>query len=209
MDTAEGPTTARRRSPAKREAILRAALEVFLREGYAGASVDAVAAVAGVGKQTVYNHFGDKQRLFLAAAGAARPADPAAAWPGPPTPTGDARADLAAAGVRILRAVLAPDAAALHRLTIAEIARHPELQSLWRDNAPTEVTDDIAAYLADRDTAGELDVPDPHRAARQFVLLLATEGRVASLHGVEPLGPKRLRAIADETADLIIRAHRP
>ncbi|MBB5936912.1 TetR/AcrR family transcriptional regulator [Streptomyces zagrosensis] len=55
------------RLSAKREAILRAAVEVFLREGYARASVDAIAEEAGVAKQTVYNHFGDKERLFLAA----------------------------------------------------------------------------------------------------------------------------------------------
>ncbi|TGB14694.1 TetR/AcrR family transcriptional regulator, partial [Streptomyces palmae] len=53
--------------PAKRQAILDAAVTVFLREGYQRAGVDVIAAAAGVSKQTVYNHFGDKERLFLAA----------------------------------------------------------------------------------------------------------------------------------------------
>ncbi|HEX5203875.1 MAG TPA: TetR/AcrR family transcriptional regulator, partial [Actinoplanes sp.] len=58
-------------SQAKRQAILEAAIETFLHSGYA-ASVDEIAAVAGVGKQTVYRHFHDKQTLFLAAVAAAR-----------------------------------------------------------------------------------------------------------------------------------------
>ena len=52
-------------SPVKRAAITRAALEVFLREGYARASVDAIAASAGVSKRTIYDYYGDKERLFL------------------------------------------------------------------------------------------------------------------------------------------------
>ncbi|WEV25420.1 TetR/AcrR family transcriptional regulator [Streptomyces sp. 71268] len=55
------------RLAAKREAILQAAVEIFLREGYDRASVDAIAEEAGVSKQTIYNHFGGKERLFLAA----------------------------------------------------------------------------------------------------------------------------------------------
>jgi len=67
-------------SQAKRQAILAAATEAFLHSGYA-ASVDEIAAVAGVGKQTVYRHFGDKQALFLAAVAAARATTGAAPSP--------------------------------------------------------------------------------------------------------------------------------
>lgn len=198
-----------RRSEAKRQAILRAALTVFLREGFAGASVDEVAATAGVGKQTVYSHFGDKEQLFLAAAreSQSRLQVGPESWESPLPYSGDIRSDLSAAGERILRTVLEPDAAALHRLTIAELIRHPELQRLWRANVPHEVLRDIVDYLADRDRAGDLSVPEPQRAARQFLLLLATEGRVASLHGAQPLAGTEYTRIADETADLIVRAH--
>jgi TetR/AcrR family transcriptional repressor of mexJK operon len=63
-------------SQAKRQAILGAATAAFLRAGYA-ASVDEIASAAGVGKQTVYRHFGDKESLFLAAVAAARDAETA------------------------------------------------------------------------------------------------------------------------------------
>jgi AcrR family transcriptional regulator len=52
---------------AKREAILRAAVEVFAGEGFRGTDVQVIAERAGVGKGTVYRYFGDKQDLFWAA----------------------------------------------------------------------------------------------------------------------------------------------
>ncbi|MGI0486717.1 TetR/AcrR family transcriptional regulator [Pantanalinema rosaneae CENA516] len=50
----------------KQEAILRGAVQVFLQSGYAGTSMDRVAAEAGVSKQTIYSHFQDKEGLFTA-----------------------------------------------------------------------------------------------------------------------------------------------
>ncbi|WP_432813338.1 TetR/AcrR family transcriptional regulator [Pantanalinema sp. GBBB05] len=50
----------------KQEAILRGAVRVFLQSGYAGTSMDRVAAEAGVSKQTIYSHFQDKEGLFTA-----------------------------------------------------------------------------------------------------------------------------------------------
>ena len=52
------------RSARKRRAILDAATAAFLRNGYLGTSMDEIAALAGVSKQTVYKHFADKERLF-------------------------------------------------------------------------------------------------------------------------------------------------
>ena len=52
------------RSARKRTAILDAATTVFLRKGYLGTSMDEIAALAAVSKQTVYKHFADKERLF-------------------------------------------------------------------------------------------------------------------------------------------------
>src|SRR4051812_35548356 len=52
-----------------RAAVLQVAIEVFAAEGFHGADVQVTAARAGVGRGTVYRHFGDKEKLFLAAAG--------------------------------------------------------------------------------------------------------------------------------------------
>src|SRR5437588_11105700 len=57
--------SAESRTARSRRAILDAAAAVFLRNGYLGTSMDEIAALAGVSKQTVYKHFADKKRLFV------------------------------------------------------------------------------------------------------------------------------------------------
>src|SRR5262245_6007588 len=53
-----------RKSAARREAILAAALDEFSAQGFAAARMDDVARRAGVGKGTIYLHFRDKEALF-------------------------------------------------------------------------------------------------------------------------------------------------
>jgi TetR/AcrR family transcriptional regulator, regulator of autoinduction and epiphytic fitness len=54
------------RESSKTAQILQGAMQEFLARGYAAASMDRVAAAAGVSKATVYSHFGDKEKLFKA-----------------------------------------------------------------------------------------------------------------------------------------------
>jgi len=54
----------RTRSERKHAAIVAAATSVFLDRGYHGASMDELARVAAVSKQTVYKHFASKKTLF-------------------------------------------------------------------------------------------------------------------------------------------------
>jgi TetR/AcrR family transcriptional regulator, regulator of autoinduction and epiphytic fitness len=56
----------RPKSAEKSAAILKGAMEEFLKHGYAGSSMDKVAKASGVSKATVYSHFGDKESLFNA-----------------------------------------------------------------------------------------------------------------------------------------------
>jgi TetR/AcrR family transcriptional regulator, regulator of autoinduction and epiphytic fitness len=62
------PESSHRESPLraspKTAQILQGAIQEFLAKGYAAASMDRVAAAAGVSKATVYSHFGDKETLF-------------------------------------------------------------------------------------------------------------------------------------------------
>ncbi|MEU1997578.1 TetR/AcrR family transcriptional regulator [Nocardia gamkensis] len=194
-------------SARKRQAILEAAIEAFLATGYS-ASVDDIAEAAGVGKQTIYRHFGDKQALFVAALNAARESageTSTAAFTGGDEPA----RDLIRMGERILASALSPTMAALHRLTIAEVVHHPELSRHWGDSSAPQLNHELTEYFRRCGVSGTLAVPDPGRAARQFAYLLITEGRVASAYGTRALTARQRTAIATETADLIVRAHRP
>ena len=84
------------RSAGKTDAILSSARELFLSDGYARTSMDAIAARAGVSKQTVYSHFADKDTLFAAVVASLRSeagANQALVLPSDPT---DVRAELTA-----------------------------------------------------------------------------------------------------------------
>src|SRR6266481_1951833 len=66
MTNSASPRPGRVLDPAKRAAILDGARAVFMRQGFAQGSMDAVAAEAGVGKQTIYRHFRSKEELVEA-----------------------------------------------------------------------------------------------------------------------------------------------
>jgi TetR/AcrR family transcriptional repressor of mexJK operon len=153
-------------SAPKHDAILDAAKRVFLRAGYS-ASMDLVAAEAGVSKQTVYNHFGSKEGLFraivdhvsgelldvLVERDGAR-ADPAAT--------------LEAIARRFLKLLLTPSYLALHRMLVAEAPRFPDLAREIYVGGPARAANELALYLADESTKGTLAVTDPALAAEQF-----------------------------------------
>jgi TetR/AcrR family transcriptional regulator, regulator of autoinduction and epiphytic fitness len=60
------PNLERSKSAEKSAAILKGAMQEFLKHGYAGSSMDKIAKASGVSKATVYSHFGDKESLFNA-----------------------------------------------------------------------------------------------------------------------------------------------
>lgn len=53
-----------REAPVAREAILRAAEEIFARDGFDGARVDAIAEASGYNKALIFHYFGDKLGLY-------------------------------------------------------------------------------------------------------------------------------------------------
>jgi AcrR family transcriptional regulator len=61
------PHTGRQRNEAARSAILNAALELLRDAGSAGLTIDAIAAAAGVGKQTIYRWWPSKGAVVLEA----------------------------------------------------------------------------------------------------------------------------------------------
>lgn len=50
---------------AKREAVLKAARELLLKQGFRATSMEAIAAEAGISKGTLYKYYGDKDAVFV------------------------------------------------------------------------------------------------------------------------------------------------
>ena len=117
------------RSGRKHRAILEAASTVFLRNGYLGTSMDEIAALAQVSKQTVYKHFADKESLFTAVVTVAVDAagDPVTAEATALADSDDLEADLLVLARDQLGKVMQPHLMRLRRLVIGEAGRFPEL----------------------------------------------------------------------------------
>jgi TetR/AcrR family transcriptional repressor of mexJK operon len=188
----------------KQAVILEAATKVFLDNGFPGTSMDVIARVAKVAKQTVYQHFADKERLFVAVVRAAvdTVADPVAAEIARLGTGDDLAADLHDLAVRQLGAVLQPRVLALRRLVIAEAGRFPELGQAFFDQGPGRTINGLAARFTELARAGRLRTDDPAGAAAEFNwLVMAAPINEAMLLGrtsfpAEDLARRAARAVA-------------
>jgi TetR/AcrR family transcriptional regulator, mexJK operon transcriptional repressor len=158
------------RSTRKRRAILEAATTLFLRTGYLGTSMDEIAALARVSKQTVYKHFADKQSLFSAIVTAAVDAagdqvlEDTTALAG----SDDLAADLRDLARRQLGSVMQPELMQLRRLVIGEANRFPELGRAFYERGAGRSTAALAAAFERLTARGLLHADDPEFAAAHF-----------------------------------------
>jgi TetR/AcrR family transcriptional repressor of mexJK operon len=199
-------------SPAKHRAIMDAAARVFLRQGYAGASVDAIAAEAGVSKRTVYNHFEDKERLFQAivqATLASVEADFDRALDETMAEAADLESAFVALARRWVRLFLREDAAALRRLCIAEGVRHPEILLGWAEAGPLKAQSQLVRVLTRLAEQGRLDIADPGRAAEQLALLITNPAYNRSFLGTVALADADVDDIVIPNVRMFLRAYRP
>jgi AcrR family transcriptional regulator len=119
---------ARPRDPNITEALLDAAAELVAERGFAGVSMEAVAARAGVGKPAIYRRFSNKTALVVAAIARALPVPEA---PGPSAANGDTRGVLRGLMDHGLPADGEGYVALIGGL-MAEHRRHPELIEAFR-----------------------------------------------------------------------------
>jgi TetR/AcrR family transcriptional repressor of mexJK operon len=158
----------------KRAAILGAARQLFLADGFDRISVDAVAASAGVSKRTVYDYFGDKKSLLQAVVAEVARSLLAAVNLAIDEHLRDVTASTLDAalvdfGTQISTGTMgSPDYVQLRRLVSNQRDNLGELLGDWFERDPEE-------YLADRfvelGRQGLLDVPDPRLAVEHFTAL--------------------------------------
>jgi TetR/AcrR family transcriptional repressor of mexJK operon len=196
----------RRRSEGKKAAILDAAEALFITEGYERTSVDAIAAHAQVSKRTVYDHFGDKETIFLRVLERANDALVSrvrTAIDEELSPGRDPREALTAFGHRIVdRTFASSDYLAFRRLESQQ--RSVRLPETARDR-PERMLEERFAELA---AEGAIRAPDPALAARHFTALtisLALDAVTGRRFGSPP---PALDAIIADGVDAFLRAYR-
>ena len=158
------------RSERIRSAILAAAADQFLDRGFLGASMDDIASVASVSKQTVYAHFENKESLFLAMVrgltGAA--SDSFQEQLGEPA-SGEPVDQFLLAFARLqLHIVMTPRLMRLRRLAIGEAGRFPELGRALHEKGPARSIDKLARAFSSYRMAGHLSMRDDEEAATFF-----------------------------------------
>ena len=133
--TAAEPRRTRRDAAELRDAILKAAAEVFFEQGYEGASIEAVIERVGGSKRAIYSHFGGKKELFAAIV--TENASRALAALSPTEMSGRNPEDtLLTFGRRYVEILMTPATLALYRSIVAEGVRFPELSQVFFESGP-------------------------------------------------------------------------
>jgi TetR/AcrR family transcriptional regulator, mexJK operon transcriptional repressor len=200
-----------RRSARKRRAIVQAATTVFLNNGYLGTSMDEIAALAHVSKQTVYKQFADKERLFveIVTNTVNEISDPVYEEVLNLADSGDIEADLRDLARRLLEGVMQSRLLQLRRLVIGEASRFPALGRTFYERGPGRTIAALAAAFERLAARGVLRVQDPELAAIHFnwLIMSAPLNQAMLLGSDEPPAPADLKRHADSGVRVFLAAY--
>jgi TetR/AcrR family transcriptional repressor of mexJK operon len=200
------------RSARKRRAILEAATAVFLRNGYLGSSMDEIASLAAVSKQTVYKHFADKERLFceIVISTVNDASDPNYDEVLGLTDGADVEAALRNLARGQLARVMQPTLMQLRRLVIGEASRFPELGRTFYERGAGRTLDALAGAFERLAERGVLQLDDPQTAAAHFNwLVMSAPVNRAMLLGDDAIpSPAELDQYADDGVRAFLAAYR-
>ncbi len=140
----------RPRDPEVDQAILQTTLKLLTEHGYAGLSVERVAAEAGVGKTTIYRRYTTKEQLAAAAVGALKDELE------PPPDTGDSLNDIVEMLARSLEMLERGPGFAMIGALLVEERRNPELIELFRQRIIRPRRDDVIMVLQRGVERGEI-----------------------------------------------------
>jgi AcrR family transcriptional regulator len=191
----------------KRNAVLMAAAELFLEQGYEPVSMDAIAFKADVSKRTVYSYFASKTELFVAIlnahcdsmGGIALPEHSAGHDPGKV---------LTEFGRVFVRMITSRRAVAMQRVIFREVDRLPEVGRIFFQNGPKRHITKLADYLREATAERKLRVDDPIGAALLFMSIVKAPFHLHQLCGlIETPPPAAIDRAVKEGVDIFLRAY--
>jgi AcrR family transcriptional regulator len=195
---------------AKRLSILEAAANVFCRHGFAGASIDEIAAEACVSRQTIYNHYREKETLFVAVVDDVMNRANAMLFSvlsSFPDRADNLEDDLTAFSVRLSKnCVCDHDGKFLRKLVQTEGENYPHLFESFRQQGPGKLANALSALLARLSHGGALMIDDFDVAARQFVALGNADLQTLTLFGATPTDDQ-LESAARNAVRTFLRAY--
>lgn len=170
----DSPRPVRRteRGEQRRQALIEAARDVFLEQGYERASIEEVMRrVGGGSKASLYSYFGSKEGLFWEVLNLQ--CDRFMQDLRVPTEADDqVEETLTAVARRFLKQISEPVSRDLFRIMIAEAPRFPELAERFYERGASSVRRMLGQYLELQCEAGRLHCEDVEMAAIHFFELL-------------------------------------
>jgi TetR/AcrR family transcriptional regulator of autoinduction and epiphytic fitness len=191
----------------KRRQILDGARRIFLDRGFDAASMNDIAAEAGVSKGTLYVYFDSKEVLFRDLVkeekGAQFPAifDFDVADP-------DVRATLTRVGTAFARFLVQPHVVTAKRIVVAIADRMPAMALEFFEEGPRQCAHRVAEYLDVQVAAGRLAIPDSYLAAVQFLELSQATLSLPLLFGVrEVVSEERIAKVVEAAVNVFLAAY--
>lgn len=167
----------------KFDQVLEGARQVFMRDGFEGASVDEIARAAQVSKATLYSYFPDKRLLFteVARLECNRQANAALDVIDDNAPV---EIMLREAAERVVRFFLSDFGQQVFRICVSESHRFPELGCRFYESGPALLRERLSSVLQLYVDKGDLKIDDMNLAAAQFGELCKSDLFVRCLCGV-------------------------
>ncbi|ODP33217.1 TetR/AcrR family transcriptional regulator [Pandoraea sp. ISTKB] len=187
--------------------MLRAATELFLENGFAGVSIDAVMSRAGGSKRDLYNEFGDKEGLFRAVL--ARICDdimtPLRAIPADGTTLEQALRSFARTFLTFL---LTPRVIALQRLVMSEAIRYPDFAKAFVRLGPEAAYETLEQLLLQRAERDRLVMNAPRVCAAVFCDSLVSDLQFRAVAGIE-VSAQDIEARVDTAVSIFLKGITP
>lgn len=204
---AAAPRRGRPRDPQRLQRILEAARGHFYAHGFERASVDAIAAEAGVSKMTVYSHFASKEGLFEAVIGQRTAGVVAERAGAPALDPARPEAALTAVGTQFLALMRDADTLGQFRTMYAAAATQPEACAAFHRQGAARLVGELATYLRAAQDAGTLRVAQPRQAADLFLAMFLGEGHVRGMLRLAAPEPRQDKALLREAVRVFMAAY--
>lgn len=190
----------------KRAQILNGAVKAFQEDGFAGTSMDRVAALAQVSKRTVYNHFESKEVLFRAILDqmVEKVRHALSVTYDSARPISEQLYEL---GWTEGRLFIDPDFMRVARMVIGETMRDPMLAEEM--NKRMEYRAVFSDFMEAANTNGTLTAADPALAADQFIGLLKTRGFWPVVFSGQPVSHEEMESIIQDAVTIFLNTYRP
>lgn len=152
----------------KRQAIIDAASEAFLDNGYQNTSMETISSNAGVAKQTLYNYFGNKDALFIAVVDQKCDYGDHATMRSSDIKSENVEEVLKKYAQSKLVDLVSSESTAMFRMMISEAIRFPNLGEMFFLAGLEKDRLLLVNFLTLQKEAGNLEVDDPEQAALFF-----------------------------------------